>query len=342
MKIKWKGPLLAFVLACGAVASAPGISGAAQAVDVNRSCTLTVRPGSEDWAADLAEAHVVVDLYKIADAVADSTYDTYDYHLTEGYGGLTLPKDPDNAAWEALAQSAAQTALTNGTPVANTAANTAVSLPGCGLYLVVARGEGITDYWKTTEGANGAQEIVTIAHSGKFTYTFTPSLISLPSKEALADGSINTAGDGDWQYDMTVTLKPERAVRFGSLEINKILQSYETSGPASFVFDVEAELDGQNVYSNVASMTFTGAGQQSVLVEEIPVGANVTVTEVYSGASYSLASEAVQTAVIGADTVSPVTFSNSYNGADRDGGAVVNRFEYEDGDWTWTPQTSNE
>ena len=48
MKIKWKGPLLAFALAVGTVAAAPGLNGTAQAVDFNKTCTLTVQPGGGD------------------------------------------------------------------------------------------------------------------------------------------------------------------------------------------------------------------------------------------------------------------------------------------------------
>lgn len=343
MKIKWKGPFLAFILACGAVASAPGLSGAAQAVDVSRSCTLTVQPGSGDYAADLAQADIAIDLYKVADAVADSSYDTYDYTLTEGYTGLDLPKDPDSAAWDTLAQGAAKIALNGGTPAVTGKAGTAINIPVCGLYLAVARGGDITDYTTTIEGENGAQETATIAHSGRYTYTFTPSLVSLPGKEADADGIISTAGDGDWQYDVTVTLKPERSERYGSLEIVKELQRYETSGPATFVFDIEAVLDNENVYSDVVSLTFTEPGQKSTLLEKIPVGADVTVTEVYSGASYSPVSTDPQVRTIRADTTASVTFSNDYNGADRGGGTIVNHFGYStDNGWEWTRSTGNE
>ena len=342
MKIRWKGPFLAFVLACGAVVSAPGLDGAAHAVDVGRACTLTVRPGSGDYAEDLAQADVAVDLYKVADAVVDSSYDTYDYRFTEGYAGLSLPEDPDSAAWDALAQKAAQKALAGGTPVASGKAGSAVRLPGCGLYLAVARGEGITDYTTTVEGSDGAEEIATIAHSGRYTYTFTPSLVSLPGKEADANGDINTAGDGDWLYHLTVTLKPERSVRYGSLQIVKDLRRYETSGPAAFVFNVEASLDGENVYSDVVSLTFTEPGQRATLVEKIPVGAVVTVTEVYSGAAYSPVSAQAQEAQIVPDTPVPVTFANDYNGSDRGGGAIVNHFSYSaDGGWGWEQMADN-
>ena len=98
MKKKWKNrysrfaaPLLAFGMAVCAVVCTPPLDGRAQAVDVNKSCTLTVHPGSEGLAGELAQAQVVVDLYKVADAVSDSTYDTYSYRFLDGYTGLKVP-----------------------------------------------------------------------------------------------------------------------------------------------------------------------------------------------------------------------------------------------------------
>ena len=61
---------------------------------------------------------------------------------------------------------------------------------------------------------------------------------------------------------MTVTLKPERSERYGSLEIVKTLQTYETKDPATCVLQVEATLgegeSAQKVYSDVVSLSFTG------------------------------------------------------------------------------------
>ena len=62
MKIKWKGPLLAFALALALTGAAPALDGAAQAVDVDKTCTLTVHPGGGESAAELEQAGVVIDL----------------------------------------------------------------------------------------------------------------------------------------------------------------------------------------------------------------------------------------------------------------------------------------
>ena len=207
---------------------------------------------------------------------------------------------------------------------------------------MVARGADITDYIKEVTGADGEKELVTIARSGEYTYTFAPSLVSLPSKEAV-DGEINTANPGDWLYDVSVTLKPERDVRYGDLEIVKTLQSYETDNPAKFVFQVEAVLNGQNVYSNVETISFTEAGQKSVVIEDLPVGAEVTVKEVYTGAVYTVVTADTQTAVIPANDVVSVAFTNGYDNTDRDGGVVINQFDYNaDSGWGWMKVTGGE
>ncbi len=133
-------------------------------------------------------------------------------------------------------------------------------------------------------------------------------------------------------------MKPSQEIRHGSLEIVKTLQSYETRDPATFVFDVEAVLDGSVVYSNVVSLSFTEAGQKSTLLEGIPVGAEVTVKEVYSGASYKVVSADTQTATIVANEVASVAFTNDYDDRHGGGGAVVNHFaNSEDEGWGWTP-----
>lgn len=332
--MKRKGNLLlAFVLAVCAVLATPALDGAAKAVDVSKSCTLTVSPGGADFAEDLAKANVVIDLYKVADAVEDDGYDTYNYKFLGGYTGLKYSGKPDNAEWTALAKEAAKIALNGDSPVVKGAeVNKAMSIPGCGLYLIIARGADITDY-VTAEGN-------TIARTPEYTYTFAPSLVSLPSKEADENGNINTAGDGEWLYDLSVTLKPERDQRNGSLEIVKTLQTYETKAPVTFVFEVKIE--GQA--SKIVRLTFTQPGQKSELIEGIPVGAVVTVTEVYSGGAYELVSEPEQTVTIPADGIASVAFINDYDNSDKGGGAVINQFDYdaEAKHWNWTQHADTE
>lgn len=266
-----------------------------------------------------------------------------------------------------------------------------------GLYLLIARGRDMEAYIAkeyavkapdTDTEAEGTdspgrlpereEKIATVAHTDRYVYTFAPRLISLPTKAPDADGKVSTANNGDWIYNPTVYLKPEQHLRYGYLEIVKDLLGYESfagqSEEAVFVFQVEATLNGVSVYSDVKTMIFTGAGEQRVLIDKIPVGATVTVTEVYSGASYTLekieqgyhAVEAypdssivytpagnidtreVTGAVIEANRVVSVKFTNNYDHRQTGGHGVINHYEYGENGWAndveqqWTnPAQSN-
>lgn len=183
-----------------------------------------------------------------------------------------------------------------------------------------------------------------------YTYSFTPYLISLPNNQYYVTGS------DEWLYDTSTGLKPDQQERYGDLEIDKTLTSYnETMKGASFVFDIEAKVNGEIVYSDVVSMVFDGTGTKSVVIKELPAGANITVTEVYSGSSYEATGEAEQTTQIVADEMVSTAFENQYDGKLNGGSSVVNHFEFtpnektaddqkqsaEDGVWDWEQQTDS-
>ncbi|MCR2047710.1 DUF5979 domain-containing protein [Acetatifactor muris] len=169
-----------------------------------------------------------------------------------------------------------------------------------------------------------------------YRYSFIPYLISLPNNyynpEDADSSDVWIYGD-DASGPVYVGLKPEREDRYGDLEIEKKLASYnETLKGASFVFEIRGVKDSALVYSDVVSLTFDGPGRESVKIEHIPAGAEVTVTEVYSGGSYSPVDGAtVKTTVIQADSAgAKVVFENEYDGKLNGGGAsVVNHFIYE-------------
>lgn len=176
--------------------------------------------------------------------------------------------------------------------------------------------------------------------SPEYEYSFTPYLISVPNNYWA------TTGDDTWVYDVTTGLKPGQENRLGSLIIEKQLDSYNaTLGPASFVFQVEGEKDYEQVYSNVVSIVFDGAGTKSVQIDELPAGATFTVTEIYSGASYTLTTAPSQTAKIIAEGEegSPVSvsFTNTYDERMNGGASIVNHFTNTDGVWDWQQQTDS-
>ena len=329
-----------------------GLSGGtvenARAVDLDQECSLTVSPGTIE---DLANAEVVLDLYKVANAVQVPGYDTYAYEAVAPFealdGTLADTQSLTNEVYQGLAQQAAEITLNSGMSVAKAVdgAKTDEKIEGlaAGLYLVIARGPEIPDYVVSVESEEETEKIGTIAWSDEFVYTFLPELITLPGKAADADGVVNTANPTEWLYDAAATLKPSQAVRFGSLEIVKTLTSYETSEEAHFVFQVEAykdETKAEVVYSNVVRLSFDAAETKSIILEDvIPVGSYVEVTEVYSGAAYSLSSAAMASTVIQAEEIASVSFANEYNGSGNSGGAVTNHFDYsEESGWDWTQE----
>ncbi len=372
MKKRWIYLLTALTLAAGMCIAEPmaGIAAPLEANDdgyVAGSCSLIVYPedphkeGADSFGEDLADAGVVVDFYQVARAVKTSGYDTYHYELAQGYASLKLPDSEEGGAeqqpaanWEEAAQQAAAIALdpaSPGTPVSGSGqpAGTKVSDLAPGLYLLVARGSNLTqldDYRIEIEQTDTLTQtettrIATIANSNRYTYAFLPQLVSLPTKEADENGVINTANPGDWVFDASVYMKPERLDRYGSLRIVKTLSEYETMGgiqeSATFVFEVTGTLDDQVVYSNVESITFTAAGQESVVLDRIPATAHVTVTEVYTGSSYQLTVPGDRTADIAADEVVSVDFENEYDGRRTNGHGIKNQFVYDEeaGAWHW-------
>ena len=377
MKKRWIYLLTALTLAVGMCIAEPmaGIAAPLEADDegfVAGSCSLTVYPedphkeGADSFGEDLAGADVVVDLYQVARAVKTSGQDTYHYELTGEYASLNLPDSPEEGAqpaanWEETAQQAAAIALDAAspcTPVSGSgeSAGTKVGNLAPGLYLLVARGRNLTelaDYKIEIEQTDSltqeeSKRIATIANSQQYTYAFLPQLVSLPTKEADANGVINTANPGDWIFEASVNLKPERLDRYGSLEIVKTLSEYETMGgvqeSATFVFEVTGMLDDQVVYSNVESITFTAAGQERVVLDRIPAMAQVTVREVYSGSSYQLTVPGDRTATIAADDVVSVEFENEYDGRRTNGHGIKNQFVYDEeaGAWHWYSSPAQE
>ncbi len=350
MKNQRKRTWTALLLAVSILFTLPvWVTGSVRAVDLEGPCSLTMVPSdnSAEETADITEnAHVVVDLYRVANAVEVPGYDTYDYQLiapfTELEGDLAQAREAEpeegSVTWEQLAGRAANIALgENNSGLQKTTANMgeAAELTS-GLYLVVAHSEGmaLTDYVKNEE--NG---IVTIAQSPEYEYTFATSLVSLPSTNAnLATTGMNTA-DGTWANNVTGTLKFSREQRFGDLTITKTLDGYSPAHGASFVFQVEARgANDEIVYSNVVSMEFTASGTQSYTLERIPAQSEVTVTEVYSGTAYApAAATPPPVVIIAADTVE-VAFENSYTGGGNYSSSTLNHFEYTADGWAWTQQ----
>lgn len=306
---------------------------AAKAVDVNRKCSIEFNlqnnvydaatenkdgEKAEDF-TELNKLPVRVHLYQVAEIK-----ETGAYKEVTGFDDLKLDEINDKTTAKEWADKAAKARelIEKGTEAA---AETSVTLEdgkgkitglATGMYLVVA------------------DEV----KSPYFTYTFKESLISLPNNYWYNGGS------DEWVYELTgsnaIGLKPDREERLGSLEINKTLTSYnETVGGATFVFHVNVEkLDG-TATNNVYKMEFNGAGNDKLIINDLPAGAKVTVTEEYTGASYRLTSDNDQQVTIIAEEEEgnpvAVSFVNEYDGGQNGGTGIVNRFYMKDGSVDW-------
>ncbi len=372
MKKKWMRMLTAtaFAAILALPFSVSAVRGS-ESLDLTAACSLTANVvGTETEAVEEAELsqmaadNITVDLYKVADIEPVDGYDDYKYgsfgsYEQQGGTGLQdtanelLRSDSGTAeGWDLLAQDVAGVVRESGSlvPTASGSADTAIALDGPGLYLMIVRQAGLEDYFKDVVTEDGTSRIVTRVLSGHYEYNFIPALVSLPERMAAEDGGY------EWVYNVVVNPKHSTSYRYGSLRIVKDLASYEDGNPATFVFQVESSYadDADRVgagftYSNVVALHFTGPGSQEILLENVfPVGATVSVEEVYSGSSYSTAAgtAGLQNAVIqvdaaGDDTVT-VLFTNEYNNSGNGGGSVVNSFESNpEGGWTWTQSGSD-
>lgn len=259
---RWR-PVAILLAAVLMVLSIPLGGKPAFAVDLDQNCSLTVSPGSALLAEDLATANVVIDLYRVADAVPVTGYDTYDWQLNAGFDGVVITKDIDSAGWKTAAQAAADAVLGKA-PEGKTAwdpsdsiakvpaelvysgnlPNTPITGLKAGLYLIIAHGSDIKEYAvdAAAAGATDAADAgdttaadpaavaagtVTIAHSKTYEYKFAPELISLPTKASDSTVPSNTADNVPWIYDATAMLKPSQEYRVGALDIVKTLVTYE-------------------------------------------------------------------------------------------------------------------
>ena len=183
-----------------------------------------------------------------------------------------------------------------------------------------------------------------------YTYTFTPYLVSLPTNNYYSG---NGASD-NWIYDLTkeynsaVGLKPEQHVRYGDLVIKKELVDHNATfgDKATFVFQIDITTLDEKKETRIEELTFSAAGNDSVTITKIPAGSHVKVTEVYSGASYELASAKSQETDIIANPEketevefrpAEVSFINKHNGRTNGGYGVKNNFKLdENGQYQYT------
>ena len=312
-----KGSALALALALMLSATILPKVYAAFGIDTEKSCSLTFE--LDGTYQELNGLTIPIHLYRVADVEENG-----EYKVLAGYEDLDLASINDKTTaedWEKLAGKASELVEKL---AADPDAEVQMQKPDGG-----DKSTGIADNLSTGMYLVIAESVQSAA------YTLSLIHISEPTRP----NYYGQTQDDTWVYDVTTGLKPSQTQRYGDLVIDKTLTAYNaTLGGADFIFQVEAERDFEVVYSNVVSISFDAPGTKSVKIEHIPAGAAVTVTEVYSGASYELTSDGTQQTVIAADDTVGVSFENTYDHRNNGGSSVVNRFTYNDGDWDWEQQ----
>lgn len=305
---------------------------AANGIDTSKNdCSITVSVNQEGYEGGYGRAGIPVALYRVADVDASGKFTAIDTFSGIDFNsvGEAAAAETTAAAWRTLAEDAVKrlggvTPVDQKNVVPGSVSGASAEFTGLstGLYLIVPAESYNDDY--------------------SVKYKFTPYLTALPSSEYTLTGT----GSDEWNYNTTVGLKMESEQQFGRLTIRKTLSDYnESLGQTTFVFRVEGrDANDVLVYSNVVSTTHTGAGEKTVVLDQIPTGLRVTVTEEYSGASYEIDGDDTKTADIisdaaveaGAGNEASVSFTNRYDGGNRGGYGVTNQFDKNGENWEWT------
>ena len=301
---------------------------AASAIDTDKECSIQFDIGGS---SELLKAGIPVNLYKVA-----SVDESGNYTATGTFAKLDLSSvNADNLAdataeWKKRANDAKEM-------LTDSDGNTVVEPP---------KTITLTDNPNDDHTITGLKTGLYLVDTPKvitpnYTYTFTPYLISLPTNNYYNNDHTND----EWIYNLTgsnaVGLKPEQHVRYGDLVIKKELKDHNATfgDKATFVFQIDITTLDEKKETRIEELTFSAAGNDSVTITKIPAGSHVKVTEVYSGASYELASAKSQETDIIANPEketevefkpAEVSFINKHDGRTNGGYGVKNNFKLDE------------
>ena len=295
---------------------------AANAIDTDAECSIQFDIGGS---SELLNA-VQVNLYKVASVDESGNYTATGAFSKLDFSSVSADNlDAAAATWAERAAEAKKLLKDDTEPTTTTLTQGRGTATGLdtGLYLV------------------DTPKVITT----NYIYAFTPYLVSLPTNNYYNNGQTSD----DWIYDLTkehnsaVGLKPEQHVRYGNLVINKELVDHNATfgNNATFVFQIDITTLDNKKETRIEELTFDAAGSHSVTIEKIPAGSHVTVTEVYSGASYELASAKSQETDIIANPEketevefkpAEVSFINKHDGRTNGGYGVKNNFKLDETD----------
>lgn len=328
---------------------------AADAIDLSKKCRLTITANDSVVEDEAGGVTIPVNLYKVADVDVSgnfsgiSVWENMEFYAGKaGAGAAEVTADE----WLKLAEEAAELLPEGAEPAGETE---------------LTLGKRNAESGRTSAGADEEAVIEDLGvgmylvmpeevYNGEYTvkYTFTPYLTALPGSEYTLTG----AGTDTWNYDTTIGLKAEAEQQYGDLVINKTLNTYNASlGAMTCVFRVTGTYGNGRTYDNVISATLDG-NTGSVTLSRIPAGMTVTVTEEYAGGSYEVVGEGTAATTIVSNaapnyTAAEVFFTNDYDGGNRGGNGITNRFDSNVSEnagpddnnnraWAWTkPQTEN-
>ena len=303
---------------------------AASAIDTDAECSIQFDIGGNSELLN-DDVTVQVNLYKVASVDVSGNYTATGAFSKLDFSSVSADNlDAAAATWAERAAEAKKLLKDDTEPTTTTLTQGRGTATGLdtGLYLV------------------DTPKVIT----PNYTYTFTPYLVSLPTNNYYSG---NGASD-DWIYDLTkeynsaVGLKPEQHVRYGNLVINKELVDHNATfgNNATFVFQIDITTLDEKKETRIEELTFSAAGNDSVTITKIPAGSHVKVTEVYSGASYELASAKSQETDIIANPEketevefrpAEVSFINKHDGRTNGGYGVKNNFKLdENGQYQYT------
>ena len=297
---------------------------AASAINTGQKCSIEFDISGNS--SELLSASIPVNLYKVASVDVSGNYTATGTFAKLDLSSVSADNlDTAAATWSERAAEAKKLLKDDTEPTTTTLTQGRGTATGLdtGLYLV------------------DTPKVITT----NYTYTFTPYLVSLPTNNYYSG---NGASD-DWIYDLTkesnsaVGLKPEQHVRYGNLVINKELVDHNATfgNNATFVFQIDITTLDKKTETRIEELTFNAAGSDSVTIEKIPAGSHVKVTEVYSGASYELASAKSQETDIIANPEketevefkpAKVSFINKHDGRTNGGYGVKNNFKLDETD----------
>lgn len=302
-------------------------------VETDKTCSVQIDVrdcGFEELSNGMSALPIEVNFYKVADINVSGKYTALDSLETLDFSGIDSETTTED--WSELAVKAKTEIELDNMPATATG--------------ITEYGVAVIDELETGLYLVDVNQVI----SDNYLYDFTPFLLSLPNNYYYS------SSDDTWTYDLTgdnaISLKAERSDRYGDLVINKLLDAYnETLGGATFVFQIEAiktdnDADEQDktkvVYSDVVSMTFHDSGADSITIKGIPAGAVVTVTEVYSGSSYKVTTDAAKTVTIVAEETVSTDFENTCDNRLNGGSGVVNSFTFDSETEEWIPSQAED